>query len=103
MTKTAEARWRRLIEEQERSGLSVRKFAARRGISAGTMSWWRSELRRRSERLVPVAVVDEGGATQRSAPMASCFEIDLDDAITIRVRASFDEDDLRRILRALRC
>lgn len=105
MTNTAETKWRRLIADQERSGQTVREFSASRGITAGTMFWWRSELRRRGKRLVPVAVVDEDGATDRGGPGASCFEIRLalDDSITVRVPASFDEDELRRLLRALRC
>ena len=103
MTNTAEAKWRGLIAEQERSGQTVREFTAGRGIAAGTMFWWRSELRRRSKPLVPVAVVEEDGAMERRGTGTSCFEINLDDAITVRVPASFDEDELRRLLRALRC
>ncbi|MBZ0153324.1 MAG: hypothetical protein K8J09_17500 [Planctomycetes bacterium] len=103
MMNTTEAKWRGLIAEQERSGQTVREFSAGRGIAAGTLFWWRSELRRRSKRLVPVAVVDDGGAMGGRGSAAPCFEISLDDAITVRVPTSFDEEELRRLLRALRC
>lgn len=35
------AKWLRVLGEQERSGLSVAEFARRRGISAGSLGWWR--------------------------------------------------------------
>lgn len=49
------------------------EFSAGRGIAAGTLFWWRSELRRRSKRLVPVAVVDDGGAMGGRGSAAPCF------------------------------
>lgn len=103
MTNTAEAKWRRLIAEQERSGQTVREFSAARGIAAGTMFWWRSALRRRGKQLVPVRVVNGRAAMDGSGPAALCFEVQLDDAMTVRVPAGFDEEELRRLLRALRC
>lgn len=36
-----EERYRRLVEEQERSGLSIRAFADAHGIPRGTLSHWR--------------------------------------------------------------
>ena len=92
MTNTAETKWRRLIADQERSGQTVREISARRGITAGTMFWWRSELRRTGQGLVPVAVVDENGATDHRGPGSSCCEVRLafDDARTVRVPASLD-------------
>lgn len=42
-----ERRYRQLLGEQVRSGLSVRAFAERRGVPAGTLSYWRHELKRR--------------------------------------------------------
>lgn len=100
MTTTAETKWRALIAAQERSGQSVRKFAAARGFAAGTLYWWRSRLRERGTNLVPVAVIDNSGAAGASARAG--FELQLDE-VTVRVPAGFDEDDLRRLLRALRC
>ncbi len=98
MTTTAET-WRALIAAQERSGQSVREFAATRGFAAGTMYWWRSRLRERREDLVRVAVV-EPAAVPRSA--MTDFELQLGE-ITVRVPAGFDDSELRRLLQALRC
>lgn len=87
-----------LIAEQERSRQSAREFAAARGVAAGTVYWWRSRLRDRSQGMVRVAVVD--GAEAGSA--RGGFELQLGD-ITVRVPAGFDDVELRRLLQALQC
>ena len=46
-TTKAERTYRRVLAEQERSGLSIRAFATERGHSAGHLSWWRHEIRKR--------------------------------------------------------
>ena len=103
MTKATEAKWRRLISEQERSGQTVREFSTARGIAAGTLFWWRSRLRRRGKQLVPVEVVDAHATRNGGGVVVPCFEVQLDDAMSVRVPASFDEDELLRLLRVLRC
>jgi len=42
-----EQRYRRLLAAQAGSGLSLRAFAAEQGIPAGTLSYWKHELKRR--------------------------------------------------------
>jgi hypothetical protein len=102
MTKTTESKWRALIAAQGKSGLSVREFAGLRGLSAATMYWWRSRLRRDATQLVPVEVVEQGGVDpeDRRAPT---FELRVDGAMTLHIPAGFDESELRRLIRALRC
>lgn len=105
MTKTTEARWRRLIAAQSKSGMTVREFAATEGIAASTLYWWRSKLRRNrreSPELVPVEVIE--GSPERSPGTSSDgFELQIGGTMTLRVPASFDEAELRRLIRALRC
>lgn len=107
MTTTAESKWRALIAAQERSGQSVREFAATRGVNAATLYWWRSRLRqrRRPRRqresavgLVPVTVI-EG---EEPTGTGDAFELQLG-AMTLRIPRGFDESDLRRLLQTLRC
>ena len=43
-TETAR-RWAQIIAESERSALSQREFAARRGLNARTLAWWKWRLR----------------------------------------------------------
>jgi hypothetical protein len=103
MTKTTEAKWRRVIAEQERSGLSAREFAESRGIPAATLYWWRSRLRREVTKLVPVEVVDAYSEDEHGGNAEVCFEVQVDRSVTVRVPRGFSETELRRLLVALRC
>jgi hypothetical protein len=102
MTKTTEARWRRLITAQEKSGLTAREFAATQGMAAATLYWWRSKLRRDGTKLVPVQVVEQRREVEAGSSFNS-FELQVDGTMTLRVPAGFDEAELRRLIRALRC
>jgi len=109
----AERRWRGLVEEQERSGLSVREFAERRGVSAWSLYGWRSKLGRPRQRrggrrsgqtsrdaLIPVDVVREalvGGDDHEVG-----FEVIVDERARVRVPRSFDVTELARVLEAVR-
>jgi len=44
-----EARWRRIIREQGRSGLGVREFCRRRDLTETAFYFWRRELQRRQQ------------------------------------------------------
>lgn len=104
MTKTTEAKWRRLIAAQSKSGLTVREFAAAEGVAAATLYWWRSKLRRGGRggtELVPVDVVED--CADSDTPAHGGFEVHVDGVMTLRVPAGFDEGELRRLIRALRC
>lgn len=85
--------------------MTVRQFAKLRGITAATLYWWRSKLRRDRlghAALVPVEVIERSPKPDRGAP-STAFELEIDGAMTLRVPASFDETELRRLIRALRC
>lgn len=43
-TSAAAAKWAKRVERLERSGLSVRAFAAREGLKAGSLSFWKWKL-----------------------------------------------------------
>src|SRR5262245_19320403 len=103
MTKTTERKWRKLIAEQEESGLSAREFAESRGILATTLYWWRSRLRREATRLVPVEIVDTESHFEQGNNSGACFEILVDRSLTLRVPPGFSEAELRRLLMAVRC
>jgi transposase-like protein len=105
MTKTTESKWRALIAEQERSGLTAKEFAERRGITATTLYWWRCRLRRRRHptELVPVEVVERDIVANPLGARAAVFDLELGDSLILRIPAGFDEAELRRLVRALRC
>jgi hypothetical protein len=104
MTRATESKWRALIAEQERTGMKVREFAASRGITATTLYWWRSRLRRgpRSAHLVPVEIVEHD--IEQSVARGESFELHIDGGLLLlRIPGGFDEAELRRLVRALRC
>lgn len=108
--------YRKLFEEHAESGLSLVRFAAEKNLVAGTVSWWKKELRRRdalragrelpppkprkrsaSTKLVPVCVTDRG------APPASSgvYEVALPGGAAIRVPYDFETDSFRRLVMVL--
>lgn len=94
--------WRRTIAQQLRSGLSQSAFCRRKGLSAGTLAWWKQELKRRDQRrrlprkptFVPVRVV-------ANTPPVCVYEIELRNRRRVRVGPGFDVDALRRLVAAL--
>jgi transposase len=59
-----ESFWRRAIIEQSGSGVSVRRWCRKHGLTEASFHWWRRELRQRdaeprSMSLVPVHVTDD--------------------------------------------
>jgi hypothetical protein len=56
-----EAFWRRMLREQQRSGLSGRAWCQRRGLRECNLYWWRRELRRRDAQgtFTPVQVIGD--------------------------------------------
>jgi len=100
----AEGRWRALIREQERSGLSVSEFARRRGVSVATLYWWRSQLSRRggrgrATRLMAVEVVGSKEVDPSSGDRD--FELELSGGRRLRVPARFDAEALSRLIVAV--
>lgn len=100
----AERRWRALIRDQERSGLSIAKFAHRRDVSPATFYWWRSRLARRvhsgrAPRIVAVDVV-ESDAVGAPRPDRG-FELELSHGRRLHVPAHFDAQELSRLILAV--
>jgi transposase-like protein len=97
-----EARWRRLIAEQEHSGRSVREFAEEKGVSAWSLYGWRSRLgvaggrgrgrtaRRRDGDEVELVAVDVVGAQAVTATEPQLV-IELND-VRVRVARGFDAE-----------
>jgi hypothetical protein len=112
-----EARWRRLIAEQRRSGQSVREFAEEKGVSAWSLYGWRSRLgivrcpkgrERKAARcrevaaeaeLVPVDVV--GGEPDGVVGSQPLLEVEIGD-VRVRVPRGFDAEELGRLVSVLR-
>ena len=99
------ARWAGVVREQERSGKTVQAFAETRGLSAATLYWWRSELKRGARHssavelnLAPVTLLERG---EPVAPSLVAFEVTLASGHRVRVPSGFDAESLRRLIAAL--
>jgi|SRR5579862_2649991 hypothetical protein len=94
-----EQQWRRWLGEWRSSGLSVRAFCARHGLTEPTFYAWRRVLAQRPaarRAFVPVEVV----ADQPTA-LASPLEVVLGDGRRLRVAPGFDAATLRALLGVL--
>lgn len=87
--------WRRRITEQERSGLSARRYCKEQGLGEHSFYWWR----RRLEKQEPVrfALVDRGPARQEAS-----LELLLTGGERLRISTGVDATTLRTVLEALR-
>jgi hypothetical protein len=70
-----EREMRRVVAAGEREGLTVREAAWRAGMPAGTLAWWRTEIRRRDEARAeredkPVFIEVVAGDERLAAPSA---------------------------------
>jgi transposase len=107
-----EAFWRDVIRGWKASGLSMTEFCKGENLSAASLHYWIGEIRRRDEKgartrssapkpaattktsFVPVRVV--GSARKSAEPIEIVVG-----GHTIRVRAGFDPEALRQVVRAL--
>ena len=81
-----EARWRKILGEQSRSGLGQRQFCERRGLSVSTFQYWKRRLLESSDggaAWVEYSVESPEVANMRSATW-EC-EIELPDGVVVRV------------------
>lgn len=94
-----ERQWRRRIDQWRSSGLSVRDFCARHGLSTASFYNWRRVLERRAAEhpaFVPVQVVADA-----TPEKADALEVVLLNGRTVRVAPGFDAATLRRLLAVL--
>ena len=108
--------WGRRVERWRRSGLSAQRFAAREGVRAATLTWWRwrlgqesasaeSSQRRASERrtIVPADFVELIPTAQAGAERShgGGFEVKLSSGYRVRIGDGFSGEALTRLLDVL--
>jgi hypothetical protein len=95
--------WSKTVERYKRSGLSARQYAAGKGLSASTLSWWSSQLGRgtRAERgsTDPVALEVQLGGVGRDLG-AGLIEVELEGAV-IRLPAGTEPQYVAALLHSL--
>lgn len=98
----AAAYYEAILAEQRRSGLSLPRFAALRGLGVATLRRWRRELgatpgKRGGASMVAVNVLDDDAAPNG----VDGFEVRLPSGAVVFVPPTFEENALRRLLGAL--
>jgi hypothetical protein len=88
--------WVSTVAEFERSQLTQKSFAQRRGIALATLQWWLAKLRRErasSVSLVPVRVIASTAPTARSEMAADgAIEVELRSGVRLRLVAGTNLD-----------
>ena len=100
----AEAKWAKRIARFERSGLSIRAFAARDELKAGSLSFWRWKLAHRrpaAEPVAPLRFVELTAAKAATVGAAMSYEVALASGRTVRVPSGFDGVELARLVAVL--
>ena len=97
--------YRRLLDEGNRSGLSMRELSMRHGVSACTLYMWKRRLhgersdRPAASRLVAVDVV---GSSRGELEASGCYEVILPDGCRVRVPSNFSGARVAELIGALR-
>lgn len=112
MARTSRETWSKRVEKWKTSGLTAAEFAAKIGVSASSLSWWKWQLGsqrrklaakgRRSRSKAGTAAVSPLTFVEMSAAVrGEPFEIVLASGSRIRVPVDFDVAALERLVQAL--
>jgi len=96
MKRGTRKQWAERVECWQRSGQTAREFAAREGVRASTLSWWKGELRRAARASARFIEVERPSPSE-----AGQIEIVVREHLRIRVSGAFDAGLLRRVVAAL--
>jgi transposase len=93
--------WRAMLQRWRQSGLSVRDFCARRGLTQPSFYAWRRTLAERDAQVqfVPVRLAAEPMAATTNTTAA--LELVLDGRRSLRIGPGFDAATLKRLLALL--
>ena len=91
--------WRERLAEQERSGLSVKRFCEEQGLTEQSFYLWRKRFQKQQP--MRFALVETGSTWQQRATEPG-LELVLATGERLRIGAGVDPTVLRRVLEALR-
>ena len=90
--------WAERVRDWKRSGLTAADYADRKGLKAGTLLWWSSQLNRSPPPTTRPPVVEVTVAAGRTE---SALEVMLASGVRVAVPVGFDEATLARLLTVL--
>jgi hypothetical protein len=106
--------WRDLLDEQSRTGMTVKAFCEKKGVSVPSFYSWRNKIQRKDaavsrdgakdhDGLVPVTVTAplKDRATDATHRHADGIEIVTPGGFTLRVRRDLHPDNIARLLEAI--
>jgi len=96
--------WRRMLQLQQRSGLSVRAFCRQHGLSQPSFYAWRRTIAQRdadAPAFVPLELLPEPLPPHTAAAAISGLELLLSRGRVLRIGPTFDVPTLRRLLALL--
>jgi transposase-like protein len=109
-----ESFWRLAVDEHRRSGLTIRAFCQREGLSEPSFHGWRREIQKRDgkrpsptacerQSLIPVDVVAEvdSGLTPCHDARLPVLEVVTPSGFTLRFHANIEPQQLRTLLAAI--
>ena len=96
--------WAERVRRLERSGLSLRKFAAKEGLKAGSLSFWKWKLgqergrKGKAKAIPPVEFIEVKATPAIELAVPQSFEVELRSGRRVRVAAGFDAAELARLV-----
>ena len=105
-----ESFWRIVLEKHQRSGLTVRAFSKKEGISEPSFYAWRKKIKQRDatlapeptveqQTLIPVSVVDRASSPRHD--VTSLLEVVTPSGFTLRFRQDIEPQQLNMLLRVV--
>jgi transposase-like protein len=100
---SARERWRRIVEQQQRSGVSVARFCRERGVAQSSLFAWKRRLAREARATATPAFVAITAAAEArpSNGSGSAVELHLGDGRHLLLRPGFDPATLATALAVL--
>jgi transposase-like protein len=112
-----EAFWRKVLQQYQKSGLSIREFCRRKGITEPSLYAWRKEIRKRDaerdvtnehvhargrQTLIPVEIVDaDGSRLIHGQPSSPPLELLTPNGFTLRFPQHIDPRQLGHLVSAI--
>ena len=98
-----ESFWRRIVEGERSSGLSVRAWCSQNDVRESAFYWWRRELARRDGKtaLVPVRITVDGPDVRSATASSNPIEIILPHQRSVRITGPIDRQALIDVIAVL--